>query len=159
MANYRLRLGISIEAPVEKVFAFLRDPVNAWAGYPKAEITDVKVTPEGIGTTNRFRIAYLGITEKGTHEYTEFIPNRRIGVKSLLGPFFGWTLEPEEGGTTGLTLVVEEEGNLAYVINSLLEKRMRRGFETMLATIKATVEGAEGTLPPNRPRPTTSLRP
>ena len=54
---------------------------------------------------------------------------------------------------------MEEEGNLAYVINSLLEKRMRRGFEAMLATVKASVEGAEGTPPPNRPRPTTSLRP
>jgi carbon monoxide dehydrogenase subunit G len=150
MANYRLRLGISIEAPAETVFAFLENPVNAWAGYPKAEITDVTVTPEGIGTTNRFRVAYLGIREKGTHEYTEFIPNRRIGVQSSLGPFFGWTVEPEAAGTR-LTLDVEEDGKLAYVINSLLEKRMRRGFETMLATIKASVEDAEEA-PPPKPR-------
>jgi hypothetical protein len=40
-----------------------------------------------------------------------------------------------------LTLNVEEEGNWAlYAFDSLLEKRMRRNFKTMLATIKATVE-------------------
>ena len=142
MAKFTQTLGVSIAAPVEKVFAFMRDPVNAWGGYPKAEITAVKIAPEGLGTTNRFRVTYLGIREKGTHEYTEFIPNRRIGVRSSLGPFFVWTFEPQEGGMR-LTLDVEEEGNWAlYAFDSLLKKNMRRNFETMLATVKATVEAS-----------------
>jgi uncharacterized protein YndB with AHSA1/START domain len=143
MAKFTQTLGVSIAAPVEKVFAYLRDPLNAWGGYPKAAITEVKIAPEGLGTANRFRVTYLGITEKGTHEYTEFIPNRHIGVKSSLGPFFAWTFEPQEGGTR-LTLHVEEEGNWALMaFDSLLEKRMRRNFETMLDAIKTAVEGAK----------------
>ena len=140
MARFTQTLGVSIAAPVEQVFAFMRDPANAWGGYPKAEITDVKIAPAGLGTTNRFRVTYLGIREKGTHEYTEFIPDRRISVKSSLGPVFVWTFEAQDGGMR-LTLNVEEEGNWAlYAFDSLLEKRMRRNFKTMLATIKATVE-------------------
>ncbi|MFZ0529223.1 MAG: methyltransferase domain-containing protein, partial [Propionicimonas sp.] len=89
---------ITVDAPVEKVFAITRDP-ELWMGaFPgRIEISDVKVTPEGVGTTFRFTEKTFGMTSTGTHEYLEYVPDRRLVTKSSRGPVFTWTFERVDG--------------------------------------------------------------
>ncbi len=93
---------VTINAPVEQVFSYLRDPENTFraegGGDPHVEITDIKVTPEGVGTTGRNVISLpglkrLGITGSVINEIIEVVPNRPIVVKPPRRP--AWRGTPQ----------------------------------------------------------------
>jgi hypothetical protein len=68
--------GTHIEAPVEKVFKFFKDPKN-WQELPHADqLTDVKVTDQGVGTYYRVILPIPGVRIKALGVFTEFIPNQ-----------------------------------------------------------------------------------
>ena len=76
--------GTHIEAPVEKVFDFFKDPKN-WQELPRADrLTDVTVTQEGVGTHYRVILPIPGLRIRARGVFTEFIPNRRITDRSSL---------------------------------------------------------------------------
>ena len=145
---------VTINAPVEQVFSYMRDPENMFKfGSPDVEIADIKVTPEGVGTTVRTvfplpGLKHLGITGNVVSETIEFVPNRRIVVKSIpsMGAMFKfdgtwtWTFEPENGGTK-LTVEYAELANWpVYVFDRLTEKRQSSEMNVWLAGIKTTLE-------------------
>jgi uncharacterized protein YndB with AHSA1/START domain len=143
---------VTINAPVEQVFSYLRDPENMWH-MPGVEIADVKVTPEGVGTTVRNVFAlpglkHLGITGNVIIETIEFVPNRRIVTKPT--PMMGrmikfdgtwtWTFEPKNGGTK-LTVDYTELANwLVYAFDKLTEKKQNKEMNVWLAGLKTTLE-------------------
>jgi uncharacterized protein YndB with AHSA1/START domain len=134
------------------VFSYLRDPKNMWH-HPDIEIAEVKVTPEGVGTTVRNvfplpGLKHLGITGNVINETIEFVPNRRIVVKTTpsmgrMTKFEGswtWTFEPENGGTK-LTVDYAELANwFVYTFDRLTEKRQSRETNVWLADLKTTLE-------------------
>jgi uncharacterized protein YndB with AHSA1/START domain len=142
---------VSINAPVEPVFAYLRDPENTFraqgGGDPHIEVCDIEATPEGVGTTGRNvfplpGLGRLGIRGSVTNEIVEVVPNRRIVVRASpsMGRLFKfegtwtWTFEPENGGTK-LTVDYAEWANwLVYVFDRVTEKLQTRGFGEALAT-------------------------
>lgn len=148
---------VTINAPVEQVFSYMRDPNNLFhglaGGNPDFEFSDVKVTPEDVGTTARVEVhlpglKHLGPTGKVSIEITEVVPNRRIVVKSFMSKgrmfkFDGtwtWTFEPENGGTK-LTVEYAELANWpVYVFDRLTEKRQSSEMNVWLAGIKTTLE-------------------
>ncbi len=152
MPRLAFRWAVTINVPVEQVFSYLRDPENMWH-YPDVEIAEVKVTPEGVGTTVRNVFAlpglkYLGITGNVISETIEFVPNRRIVVKSSpsMGPMFKfdgtwtWTFEPGNGGTKLIVDYAEWANWLVYVFDRLTEKRQTRDMNVWLAGLKTTLE-------------------
>lgn len=95
--------SIHIDAPVEKVFDFFKDPRNSQSlgTEPRLELTQSHVTDEGVGsfwvcTMNLpgFRVEFFGV-------YTEFVPNERIVEKYSLAFEGTWThtFAPEGSGT------------------------------------------------------------
>lgn len=97
------RYSIYIEAPVEDVFGFFRDPGN-WAelaseGSPN--IYDIHLTEGGVGTSYRWaaRLAFLKLD--GANRFTTFIPNHLIRDQSSRSFEGTWTyrFEPEGVGT------------------------------------------------------------
>ncbi len=81
MAN---KQATHIEAPVEKVFNFFKDPEN-WQELPNADqLEDVKLTAEGVGTYYRVVLPIPGVRVKASGVFTEFIPNQRITDRSSL---------------------------------------------------------------------------
>lgn len=92
--------GTHIEAPVEKVFNFFKDP-NNWRELPHADqLTEVTVTDEGVGTCYRVILPIPGIRIRALGVFTEFIPNRRITDRSSLSLVGAVTFsfEPERAG-------------------------------------------------------------
>lgn len=134
---------ISIAAPVQRVFDLVKDP-SVWLG-PDVQVTNLKTTPQGVGTTFEAAWRVLGIPLKTTHEYTEFVPNEHFTSKAALGPVFNVTLAPEDGGTR-LTMQSDVvPANWAEAaVDSLAIKISERSMAELLAGIKATAEAGAG---------------
>lgn len=96
--------SIYIEAPVEKVFDFFKDPRNSQSlgTEPRFQLTQVHLTEEGLGT---FWVASFklpgGVRAEFFGVYTEFVPNERIVEKYSLAFEGTWThtFHPEGAGT------------------------------------------------------------
>ncbi len=95
-----MKRSIHIEAPVEKVFDFVKDPRNVPEGATVPEVKDVKLTDEGVGTYYSWVLRVAGLPIEGFDVYTEFIPNQRITDRSSFSMTrdFIFSFEPEGSG-------------------------------------------------------------
>ncbi len=96
-----MKRSIHIEAPVEKVFDFVRDPKNVPKGMTMPyKIKDIKLTDGGVGSYYSWEFHIAGLPIEGFEVYTEFIPNQRITERSSQSIFgtFTSTFEPEGSG-------------------------------------------------------------
>lgn len=103
--------SIEIDAPVEKVFAFIADPVKSMEAMQtlgRVVVSDVETTPEGAVTswtwTERFRLLPFKVHAKVTRQ--EHIANKRIIEKHSTGPVCTYTFEPS-GHSTKFTYTIE----------------------------------------------------
>lgn len=95
-----------IEAPVERVFDWFRNPGNWLASLNpdsrREETTQVHVTEEGLGTFHVWAMKPLpGVRFEPFAVCTEFVPNQRIVDRWSL-PFYGtytYTFDAEGSGT------------------------------------------------------------
>ena len=96
--------SIYIEAPVEKVFDWFKDPRNWLTLNPSGheEITHAHVPPEGLGTFHVWAMKPLpGVRFEIFGVFTEFVPNKRIVDKWSMA-FEGtetYAFDPEGSGT------------------------------------------------------------
>ncbi len=161
MPRLAIRWTVTVNAPVEQVFSYMREPENLFraqgGGDPHVEVTDLKVTPEGVGTTGRNvfplpGLRRLGITGQVANEITEIVPGRRIAVK--ISPSMGrmfrfdgtwtWTFEPENGRTKLIVDYAEWANWPVYVFDRLTEKLQERGFgEAVAAWIESGVRARD----------------
>lgn len=140
------RHSIHIDAPVEKVFDFVKDPVNfhelGQRHTPPLEIKDVNQTAEGVGSYYGWVARSRGLRLEGFCVYTEFIPNRRITERSSLAADGDWTylFEPEGSGTK---LTTESHARSLWRIppfRGLAERLHSRNAEQLLPELKARME-------------------
>lgn len=156
LTDFTRSYDIMIDAPVHEVFEYCRDPHHLFEGWPALEVTDVAMTPEGVGTKAHIvgRFAKGMILEQIEREYTEFVPDARIVSKAhgkvrfagrtkdvANAPVFTWLFRAEDGGTK-LTFVILEEDLACW--QSMLEPVsalvMSKNLHRMLAAIKAGIE-------------------
>jgi uncharacterized membrane protein len=139
-----LKASITINAPVDKVFAYLSDPNNLPKVWPSlVEVKDVRPAPAG-GYNFSWVYKMAGMRFDGASETVEQIPNQRTVTRSTKGieTHFVWTYEPENGGTK-LTVEIEYKvpvpllGNLA---EALIVKQNEQEAATLLANLKAKME-------------------
>ena len=136
---------VTINAPVEKVFDVARDISKFWAYFPDVAVREVKVTPDGVGSSVRLYTHELGLHFEGVAEIIEVVRNQRIVVKVTFGPespVWTFTFEPVEGGTK---LAAEGEWHVGIPgvgkpLGNLIAKSHTEFLETMLANIKADLE-------------------
>ena len=137
--------NITINAPVEKVFAYLSEPTNLPEIWPSlVEIKDVQRLPNG-GTRNRWVYKMAGIRLEGTSEDTERIPNRRLVSRTKGGAESTqtWILQPEGKGTkvtfeVEYTVPIPVLGKLAEAI---IVKMNEGEGELILNNLKSRMEG------------------
>jgi uncharacterized membrane protein len=135
--------SINISASVEKVFAYVSDPMNTpeWIS-SVIEVTDV--TGSGVGQHYRWRYNMAGVPLKGETTVTEEIPNKRRVTEGKGGILSTWTFtfEPHDGGTKfGInleyTIPVPVLGKLA---EKLVLKRNEREADTAMENVKDKME-------------------
>ena len=142
----KLTRSIEIESPVGKVFDFAKDVGRFWTSWPEeVAARDVKLKPDGVGSSARLFGHFLAIHMEGTIEYTEVVPNERIVAKIHWfgeSPTWVFTFEPSAGGTK-LTAEGEWHVKVPVVgkrIEGMMVKGHEKGLESLLATVKSRVE-------------------
>jgi coenzyme Q-binding protein COQ10 len=140
----KVKRSITINAPVEKVFNYLADPMNQPEWVPSImEIKDV--SGFGVGEHHLWTYKMAGVLLKGETTTTEHIPNERIVTQSKGGVTSTWifNFETHDGGTMmeldiEYTIPIPVIGKLA---EKIVLKRNEREADSALANIKETLEG------------------
>ena len=137
--------SITINRPVEEVFAFVTDIANLGQWNEQvAQIEQTSEGPVGLGTTYRGSYGILGRSIDWTSEISEYEPNRKVVQKLSMGPTvmtMGWQLEPVEGGTRFTMSAEGDMGGLAKLAGPLFDRTMKKQMEGNLAGLKAVLEG------------------
>ena len=134
---------ITIKAPVEKVFSFIK-PTNLPEIWPSlVETKDVQKLPNG-GYSNRWVYKMAGIRLEGSSEDIEVVPNERVVSKTKGGveSTQTWIFQPDAGGTkvtfnVEYTVPIPVLGKLAEAI---IVKMNDHEAQLLLANLKARIE-------------------
>lgn len=138
-----MKRSIHIEAPVEKVFDFLKDPRNMPEGIPGPEVKDVKMTEEGVGTYYSWVFRIAGLPIEGFDVYTEFIPNQRITDRSSFSMTRDFVISFEPEGS-GMKLTVETDHGSFWrfpPFRQLVDLGQSMISDRFLSALKAQMEG------------------
>ncbi len=135
---------VTINAPVEKVFTYVADPMNLVDWVPSVmEVHDV--TGSGVGQHYRWTYKMVGMRLEGESTVTEHIPNERRANQSKGGVTSTWifNFEPHNGGTKmkldiEYTIPIPVLGKLA---EKLVLRRNEREADLAMANIKDKFEG------------------
>jgi uncharacterized protein YndB with AHSA1/START domain len=137
--------SITINAPVEKVFAYWNEPSHLLETWPSVvEVKDVQQLPNG-GHFFRYVYKMLGVRLEGTSQDIEIVANQRTvnktkgGIESTLTAVF----EPEDDGTR-MSFEVEYVVPipvLGKVAEAIIVRANDREMALMLANLKDHLEG------------------
>ena len=136
--------SVTIERPIEEVFAFAADPNNN----PLWQSTTLETPPVSevdVGTTFNNVSKFLGHRIETTLEIVESDPPRRQCVRVVSGPIPAsgcYVFEPAGGdGSTRFTYTLEAEvGGFFRLAEPLVGRAMRRQTEADMATLKDVLE-------------------
>jgi uncharacterized membrane protein len=139
-----VKRSITINAPVEKVFNYIEDPMNQPEWVPSImEIMDV--SGSGVGQHFRWTYKMAGVLLKGETTATEHIPNERIVTQSKGGVTSTWifNFKTHDGGTMmeldiEYTIPIPVIGKLA---EKIVLKRNEREADLAMANVKEKMEG------------------
>ena len=136
--------AITIDRPVEEVFAYVTDTSNdpAW----HTDILEARKTsagPIGIGTTWRLRFKpVMGVSE-GDTEVVAFEPNRKTVQQGVVGPMqptLTYLFEPAGGGTRFTRRVEIRVSGMMRLMEPLMKLMTPRGNARFLANLKKVLE-------------------
>jgi hypothetical protein len=136
-----------IDAPVETVFEYVKDPRNFFGAFPEKDrshtaLTDVNLTPEGVGSTYKMMGRMLLLFHMEwvlTRE--EYVPNELIVDRASTGGVFTYTFEP--GDPTGTTLSLAFGWFGVPIVGGMLDRVSwdgDRDLDLVLANIKKAIE-------------------
>jgi len=139
----KIKSSIAIDAPVEKVFGYLLNPMNQVDWMPSMiEVFDL--TGTNVGDTHRWKYKMSGIMLEGITTFEELVPNKRLGTRTKGGvtSYFLFVLKPQNGGTIAelnieYTVPVPVLGKLA---EKAILKRNKREADMSMQNIKEILE-------------------
>jgi uncharacterized protein YndB with AHSA1/START domain len=140
--------SMHIDAPLEMVFDYVKDPHHFFEAFPEKDrahmaLAEVNLTSDGIGSTYRVmgRMFFLFHMEYVATR-TEYVPNQRIVDTVNAGGVWTYTFEPDGTGTTlsigfGWT---EKWPRPAAVLMDRMSWDGDHDLDLMLASIKKAIE-------------------
>ena len=140
----KVEKSITVNAPVEKVFAYVENPMNQLEYLPSiVEVIDM--AGQGVGAHYRWAYKMAGLRFEGESTLTEYTPSERMVVetKGGIASTWSWTFTPEDGGTK-LNLTVEYTipvPVLGKLGEALILKQNEREADMAMANLKAKLEG------------------
>jgi hypothetical protein len=146
--------SIHVDAPVAKVFDYVKDPRNFYTvisefhgsrltGRMKAELTDVSMTPDGgLGSTWSFTGTLFIFHLDATFTREEYVPNERIVDRNAdAGTAWTFTVKPDETGTTlGMSFAISSRVPLLDKAEDVVSWNGDSDLDTMLTLFKTAIE-------------------
>lgn len=139
--------SVHIDAPVEKVFDYVKDPLHFFEAFDEEwrrhmAVAEVNLTPEGVGSTVRMMgRTFLIFHMEWVLTRVEFVPNEKIVDHANTGGVWTFTFRPDETGTE-LTGAFGWSGKVPLV-GDVMDKfgwNGDRDLDTMLANVKKAIE-------------------
>lgn len=136
-----------IDAPVEKVFDYVKDPHHFFEAFDEEwrrhmALVEVNLTPEGTGSTARMMgRMFLLFHMEWVLTRTEYVPNERISDHANTGGVWTFTFEPDETGTN-LTGSFGWDSKVPFV-GDLMDRfgwNGDRDLDLVLANLKKAIE-------------------
>jgi carbon monoxide dehydrogenase subunit G len=137
-----IETSISINQPVEKVFAFLADIQNQKS--LSSSITDVVMDgPLAVGSRYKIKMSVMGRHFESENEIVAIEPNKKFGIKTLAAPPASpvtntYTLEPDGSGTK---LHLAMDAVVMPGTEGMVIPQLRAGLDTALAAMKKQMDG------------------
>ncbi|MCZ7570174.1 MAG: SRPBCC family protein [Ardenticatenaceae bacterium] len=140
----RVEQSVTVNRPVEEVFAFVADQTNAprWQS-GLLEVRRMTDGPLGVGTQHTFVRKFLGRRLEASNEYGEYEPNKTIAFKSTSGPMdfrAGYRTEPIAGGTKLTSWIEMQPKGFAGLAEPLIAASLRRELAANLGELKELLE-------------------
>ena len=141
--------SIHIDAPVEVVFEYIKDPHHFFSAFDEEwrrhmALAEVTTTPEGVGSTFRMMgRMFLLFHMEWVLTREEYIPNERIVDRANTGGVFTYTVAPTDPTGTTLSLAFGWSSPVPFVAEALdrVSWNGDRDLDLMLANVKEAVEG------------------
>lgn len=139
-----MEASITINRPVEEVFAFVTD-VGNWARWNEelTHVEQVSEGPIGVGTICRGTAEIMGRMAFAA-EILEYEPNQKVVQRMTIGPMQiqgAWLFEPVPGGTRVTMSSKGQSEGLFKLGGSLFDGMIKKRLEANLARLKAIMEG------------------
>jgi uncharacterized protein YndB with AHSA1/START domain len=141
------RRSVHIDAPVERVFAYVEDPHHFLEAFPEDDrkhmaLAEANITPEGVGSTFRMMgRMFLLFHMEWVFTREEYVPNERIVDHASVGGVWTYDFAPDETGTT--LAVSFGWSSKVPLIGELMDKvgwDGDRDLDLMLASLKKAIE-------------------
>lgn len=135
---------ITIDKPVEEVYAFTNDPDNTSKWQPG--VISVKY-PEGepVEGTQFVEVRkFMGREMETTLEVTALKPNEKYAARTLTGPVsyeVTVSFEPADGGTKMTTYIEGEAGGFFKLAEGMVAKQLQKSIEEDSQRLKSILEG------------------
>jgi hypothetical protein len=144
-----MHVDVSTEAvihrPPDEVAAYAADPTNAPEWYENIKSVEWKTPPSlRVGSKVAFVAQFLGRRLAYTYEIIEFVPGRRLVMRTAEGPFpmeTTYTWEPAGSGATRMTL--RNRGTptgFSRLFAPFMATAMRRANRKDLAALQTLLE-------------------
>ncbi len=137
-----IETSVSINKPVEAVYAYLTDVQNQKSLNPS--ITAVETSgPMAVGMHYKIKMTVMGRPFESENEIVALEPNKVFGVKTLAKPPASpvtntYTLEPEG---TGTKLHLSMDAVVMPGTEGMVVPQLRAGLDTALASMKKALGG------------------
>jgi uncharacterized protein YndB with AHSA1/START domain len=135
--------SITINQPVDKVFAYVTDVANhkAW----QASILEAKVTPDGpigVGSTYHYTSDVMGHRMQSQMQVSAYEQNKKWSVTTVGVPTPVETVYAFEavGNTTHLTISMELTGGYPAAAEAMVKQQMQKSLDEQGSRIKQMVE-------------------
>jgi hypothetical protein len=134
--------AVTIEQPVEKVFAYVIDVVNHLKWQPG--ILDASLSPEGpvaLGSLYSYTSEVMGRRLQTQLRVSTFELNKRWNVTTtgVPRPVETAYLFERDGNTTRLTISMEMNGGYPAAAEAMVKQQMQKGLEDQANRIKTAL--------------------
>jgi uncharacterized membrane protein len=149
MAAVDVVTDVVIGCPVEEVASFASDPSNAPAWYENIKSVEWRTGPVlAVGSRVAFVAHFLGRRLSYVYEVVEWIPHRKLVMRTSEGPFpmetsYAW--EPLDAVSTRMTLRNRgDPRGFARIVAPMMKLAMRRENRRDLRRLKQLLERKDG---------------
>lgn len=135
-----------IEAPVETVFEFFKDPRKAADVFGDMEIRELRMTEQGTGTYTSYHTKLAGIPFDAFSVLTDVVPNKHITEKSSSAAVGTWDYDFEPEGT-GTKVTMEHHSRALWdlpPLRNLGDRYTARMTESYMARLRNRIETTAG---------------